>query len=60
MTDKKKTWTEPELIVLVRGNPEEAVLWVCKESSSGSGAEASAEGCNTVPDCYVCSGEAGS
>lgn len=25
-----KTWTTPELIVLVRSTPEEAVLCVCK------------------------------
>ncbi len=30
MTGKKKTWTEPELIVLVRGKPEEAILGSCK------------------------------
>lgn len=28
----KKEWTEPELIVLVRSKPEEAVLMVCKEA----------------------------
>ena len=28
--NKKKTWTERALIVLVRGKPEEAVLGVCK------------------------------
>ena len=26
----KKTWSKPELIVLVRGKPEEAVLGACK------------------------------
>jgi hypothetical protein len=27
---KKKTWSKPEMIVLVRGKPEEAVLTACK------------------------------
>ena len=38
MTDKKKTWTGPELIVLVRNKPEEAVLWTCKMINDGYGA----------------------
>lgn len=42
MTDKtKKAWAKPELIVLVRGKPEEAVLNACKgdgpPTSSGQG-----------------------
>ena len=27
----KKSWSEPALIVLVRGKPEEAILGVCKD-----------------------------
>jgi hypothetical protein len=30
MTESKKTWIEPELIVLTRSKPEEAVLGGCK------------------------------
>ncbi len=30
MTDKKKPWVEPELIVIVRSRVEEAVLGACK------------------------------
>ena len=30
MKNTKKTWSKPELIVLVRGKPEEAVLAGCK------------------------------
>jgi hypothetical protein len=31
-----KTWVTPELIVIVRNKPEEAVLWHCKtEAKSG-------------------------
>jgi hypothetical protein len=32
MTDIKKQWVKPELIVLVRSNPAEAVLGACKDS----------------------------
>ncbi len=32
---KKKTWTRPQLIVLVRGKPEESVLQACKTTTSG-------------------------
>jgi hypothetical protein len=32
---KKKLWTTPELIVLVRSNPEEAVLRGCKRNAGG-------------------------
>ncbi len=31
--EPKKPWTEPELIVIVRGKPEEAVLTACKGGS---------------------------
>ena len=33
----KKTWSKPELIVLVRGKPEEAVLGTCKIDAGGEG-----------------------
>jgi hypothetical protein len=33
----KKEWKTPELIVLVRSNPEEAVLTACKNSTVSSG-----------------------
>ncbi len=29
---EKKTWQKPQLIVLVRGKPEEAILSFCKGS----------------------------
>jgi hypothetical protein len=34
---EKKEWSEPELIVLVRRKPEEAVLTGCKVTSMGGG-----------------------
>ena len=33
---QKKSWTTPELIVLVRSNPEEAVLRGCKRNVADS------------------------
>jgi hypothetical protein len=38
----KKSWEKPELIVVVRSRPEEAVLWTCKNRSTGphSGSDA--------------------
>ena len=34
---EKKPWSKPELILLVRGNPEEAVLAGCKMSTTITG-----------------------
>ncbi len=33
--ETKKVWTKPQLIVVVRGRPEEAVLLACKTNMSG-------------------------
>jgi len=30
---EKRPWSKPELVVLVRGNPEEAVLLACKTNT---------------------------
>jgi hypothetical protein len=35
MTSGKRAWQKPELIVLVRGRSEEAVLGACKHSTFG-------------------------
>jgi hypothetical protein len=35
--NKKNQWSKPELIVLVRGAPEEAVLAACKMSTTVTG-----------------------
>jgi hypothetical protein len=43
---EKKEWQNPELIVLVRGRPEEAVLTPCKSSSVAGGSGDEASGCN--------------
>jgi hypothetical protein len=55
MNDKKK-WSKPELIVLVRGKPEEAVLGQCKAVGVGPRA---ANDNNTdcefgSPVCFAC------
>ncbi len=45
MTENKKEWSEPELIVLVRSKPEEAVLEACKTGTAISGNSVLATGC---------------
>jgi len=34
MTDSKKKWVKPELVILARNNPAEAVLGSCKNSAN--------------------------
>ena len=46
MTENKKEWSEPELIVLVRSKPEEAVLTSCKYWEIGGSIQAVASGCS--------------
>ncbi len=55
MTESKKPWLEPELIVLVRNKPEEAILEVCK-TSSVTGSSGSEGGCEStiVGPCEIC------
>jgi hypothetical protein len=50
MTESKKVWVEPELIVLVRNKPEEAVLEGCK-ASVGAGTWFANNGCYEVLSC---------
>jgi hypothetical protein len=52
----KKQWTKPELIVLVRSNPVEAVLTGCKGAGQ-FGAGVNNDGCfdNPFPNCTLCS-----
>lgn len=44
---KKKVWSKPKLVVLVRGKPQEAVLNGCKLDYplGGTGADAVYSGC---------------
>ena len=46
MTDHKKAWVKPELIVLVRKKPEEAVLTFCKTSGESVGPFVSENSCS--------------
>ena len=52
MTESKKVWVEPELIVLVRHQPEEAVLTACKQEYVGVGGSGDAVDCCRVD--YFC------
>ena len=49
----KKEWTKPELIVLVRSKPEEAVLSACKALGLAGDSSNSAIMC-TQAGCSVC------
>jgi hypothetical protein len=49
-----RPWQKPELTVLVRSKPEEAVLRSCKSDTASAG-NASAQGNCTFTICYVCS-----
>ncbi len=61
MTDKKKTWTEPELIVIVRGKPEEAILAVCKYPGVPDGSSVTFVACSTSSEpCLQCASPAAS
>ena len=47
---EKKQWTKPELIVLVRSKPEEAVLAACKVRP-GNGPDCNDSTCYAVGQC---------
>jgi hypothetical protein len=53
MTESKKAWVEPKLIVLVRSKPEEAVLLGCKVIGEPRGATFGWESCSRADD-YFC------
>ncbi len=55
----KKKWEKPELVVLVRGRPEEGVLATCKEgyvAGSGSGSYSTHGKC--LDACSACNATA--
>jgi hypothetical protein len=55
----KKKWTEPELIVLIRSNPEEAVLTGCKSDTVGVARSSEAGKCKYWPGtCMHCDAQA--
>jgi len=49
----KKAWEKPELVVLTRGNPEEAVLSACKSILSGVNPGSDDNRCVKM-DCELC------
>jgi hypothetical protein len=57
MPEGKKAWVKPELIVLVRSNPEEWVLLSCKGNNMNSSSSAGRSWCGgwdgkvCVPQC---------
>jgi hypothetical protein len=50
----KKEWTKPELIVLVRSTPEEAVLLACKGTGAPVGNAATQSQCWWASCTYEC------
>ncbi len=57
----KKTWTRPELVVLVRGSEEERVLGSCKSFEQVSGPSYHEDACDRVDGCMeICSDFGGS
>jgi hypothetical protein len=44
----KRTWTTPQLVALVRGAPEEAVLVACKAANVQTAPNATASGCMSL------------
>jgi hypothetical protein len=59
----KKNWFRPELIVLARSKPEEAVLTHCKRIAPSSGGPSDAQtGCDNgvITNCGNCQSRAGS
>ena len=61
MTDNKKSWIEPELIVLVRNKPEEAVLTGCKTSGTGLSRNDRFDNCYTRDGtCFPCDADTNS
>jgi len=52
----KKAWKTPELVVLVRGEPEEAVLSNCKGTANPSAKKDTKNtGCAEKSSCGICS-----
>jgi len=59
----RRAWSRPEVIVLVRSGPEEAVLITCKGPSAAVQVSNSVEGCDTPGPggaCDACASTVGS
>jgi hypothetical protein len=46
----RRAWSKPELIVIVRSGPEEAVLGACKHAAGAATAKGSQNDCFSPPD----------
>ncbi len=51
----KKVWEKPELVVLVRGKPEESVLASCKGGSILVASNSGKDLCCNLNQCSKCS-----
>jgi hypothetical protein len=51
---EKKNWTTPELIVLVRNNPEESVLATCKTFGNPITAGLQYDTCRNSVEGFIC------
>ena len=66
MTDNKKKWVKPELIILVRSNPAEAVIGCCKTGTWAIGPQKNYYECGSEvggghdDNCVACQGWAAS
>ena len=54
---KKKQWQKPQLVVLLRSKPEEAVLTACKTASLSAGPKNAQEGCGYDNDGVILNSE---
>ncbi len=50
----KKPWNTPQLIELVRGRPEEAILAACKDGGAGVSPFGEWNNCNQSPSFRAC------
>ena len=48
---QKKEWRKPELIVLVRSEPEETILVICKATTVRGGPNYYNTGCRSATNC---------
>ena len=48
---QKKEWRKPELIVLVRSEPEEAILVICKATTVRGGPKYYNNACRNLSGC---------
>ena len=59
--ERKKVWSKPKLVVLVRGRPEEVLTLNCKLNTAAVGPTATATHCNEIVGarCNNCHSQSG-